>query len=74
MDQLTQEMFDAIVKMDKDTLDESQMGFMMARRGYMNDEQRTRFAKEIKLHEAGKLFNANEETEEEAPKSKGGKK
>ena len=61
MDSKSQEMFDAIIAMDKDSLSDEQKGFLMARRGYMNDEQRKRYADMIKLHEEGKLFGATEE-------------
>ena len=69
MDKLSQEMFDSLIEMDKDSLSEEQLAFLMARRPYMNDVQRTRFAKEIKLHEDGKLFAPKEEAEsdDEAP-------
>ncbi len=65
MDTQTQEMFDTIVAMDKDNLTKEQLGFLMARRDYMNDTLKARYASEIKLHEAGKLFV--EESTEEAP-------
>lgn len=73
MDKLSQETFDAIIEMDKDSLTEDQLAFLMARRPYMNDVQRTRFAKEIKLHEDGKLFAPKgdaESDEDEAPVAK----
>lgn len=63
MDQETQAMFDQIVEMDQNSLDDTQKGFLMARRSYMNDEQRKRYADMIKLHEAGKLFEAPEDAE-----------
>lgn len=63
MDAKTQELFDIIVSMDKDTLSDDQKGFLMARRSYMNDEQRKRYADMIKLHEAGKLLTPAEEDE-----------
>lgn len=68
MDTQTQEMFDTIVSMDKDNLTKEQLGFLMARRDYMNDALKARYASEIKLHEAGKLFV--EESTEEAPVEK----
>lgn len=68
MDTQTQEMFDTIVAMDKDNLTKEQLGFLMARRDYMNDALKARYASEIKLHEAGKLFV--EESTEEAPVEK----
>lgn len=63
MDNTSQEMFDQIIQMDKDSLSKEQRGFLMARRGYMNDEQRKRFADMIKAHEAGTLENEGEEDE-----------
>lgn len=70
-------MLEAILKMDKNSLSDDQLGFVMARRSYLNDADRARFADEIKAHEAGKLFSApSEEVEEgadeeaEAPKKK----
>lgn len=42
--------------MDKANLNTDQLAFVMARRDYLNDVDRARFAEEIKLHEAGKLF------------------
>ncbi len=63
MDSKTQELFDQIVSMDQDSMTDEQKGFLMARRGYMNDEQRKRYAGMIKLHEDGKLFPAPEEDE-----------
>lgn len=74
MDTQTQEMFDTIVAMDKDNLTKEQLGFLMARRDYMNDALKARYASEIKLHEAGKLFVEATATAEEAPvKEKKGK-
>lgn len=63
MDSKSQEMFDAIIAMDKDSLSREQLGFLMARRGYMNDEQRKRYAELIKKHEAGTLFKDEDEDE-----------
>jgi len=60
MDTKSKETLDMILSMDKDTLTEDQLAFVMARRGYLNDEQRKRFADEIELHEEGKLFNQPE--------------
>lgn len=56
-------MFNAIIAMDKDSLTREQLGFLMARRGYMNDEQRKRYADFIKKHEAGTLFEDEVEDE-----------
>lgn len=63
MDKQSQEMFDSLIEMDKDSLSEEQLAFLMARRPYMNDVQRTRFVKEIKLHEDGKLLTPKVEAE-----------
>lgn len=63
MDQKSQEMFDEILSLDQETLNDEQKGFLMARRGYFNDEQKKRYAEMIKLHEAGKLFASTEEDE-----------
>jgi hypothetical protein len=60
MDKETQEIFDTILAGDKETLNSEQLGFIMARRSYMNDEQRKRFKKEIDLHEEGKLIMGEE--------------
>jgi len=76
MDAKSQELFNLIVSMDQETLTNEQKGFLMARRSYMNDEQRKRYADMIKLHEAGKLIledesdESDEDEEEEAPKAK----
>jgi hypothetical protein len=56
MDKESQKVFDQIVSMDQESLSDEQKGFLMARRSYMNDEQRKRYAGMIKLHEDGKLF------------------
>lgn len=52
MDAQTQEMFDTIIAADKDTLNDQQREFLMARREYMNDDQRKRYADMIEDHEA----------------------
>jgi len=51
MDKTTQEVFDSILALDKDTLTEEQRGFLMARRSYFNDEQRARYKDLIADHE-----------------------
>lgn len=56
MDAKSKEIFDKILTKDKETLDQSELGFLMARRGYMTDEDRKRYSAEIKLHEQGKLL------------------
>lgn len=59
MDPKSQEMFDEILSLDQETLNDEQKGFLMARRDYFNDEQRKRYADMIKLHEAGKLLKGS---------------
>ncbi len=63
MDAESTKILNEILAGDKDTMSEEAMHFVMARRSYLNDEQRKRFEKEIKLHEAGKLFPFNKEEE-----------
>lgn len=63
MDNKSQEMFDALIAMDQESLNDEQKGFLMARRGYFNDEQKKRYAGMIKLHEEGKLFADKDEDE-----------
>jgi hypothetical protein len=63
MDTQSQAMFDELVAMDQEVLNDEQKGFLMARRGYFNDEQRKRYADMIKAHEAGKLFAPKVEDE-----------
>lgn len=57
MDLETQKQFDEIVAMDQNTLNDQQKGFLMARRSYLNDEQRKRYAEMIEEAEG------SEETE-----------
>lgn len=56
MDKTSQEQFDLLVVQEPESLSTEQLGFLMARRSYMNAEQKKRFANEIELHEEGKLF------------------
>lgn len=60
MDEKSKEILETILAADKDTLSREQLEFLMARRGYLNDEQRKRYEKEIKLHEKGELFKDEE--------------
>lgn len=53
-------MLDTILSKDKDSLSTEELAFVMARRQFLNDEQRKRFAEELKKHEAGKLFKTDE--------------
>lgn len=64
MDIESQKMFDIIVAKDQDSLSDEEKGFLMARRGYFNDEQRKRYADMIKLHESGKLIKAEKQLSE----------
>lgn len=63
MDQLSKETLDIILSKDKDTLSSEELGFLMARRSYLNDEQRSRYADLIKKHEKGELISSNEDTD-----------
>lgn len=63
MDPKSQEIFDEIVAMDQEALNDDQKGFLMARRGYFNDEQKKRYADMIKAHEDGTLFKGTDEDE-----------
>lgn len=65
MDSKSQEIFDELLAMDKDSLSLEQKQFLMARRGYFNDEDKKRYADIIKLHEAGKLTEEVEEDEDD---------
>lgn len=66
MDTFSQETLAEILKMDKANLTEDQLAFVMARRSYLNDADQARFAEEIKLHEAGKLFGGSANLDEVA--------
>jgi len=75
MDQETKDILEGILKMDKESLSEEQKSFLLARRSYLNDEQRKRYADLIEAHEAA--VEAAEEAagdEDEKPKKRGGKK
>lgn len=63
MDIQSQEVFDTILKKDKDSLSMEEIGFLMARRSYLNDADRARYADLIKKHEKGELFPVKEEEE-----------
>lgn len=52
MDPLSQEMFNKLVVVDSEGLNESEKGFLLARRDYMNDAQRKMHSKMIDAHEA----------------------
>lgn len=61
MDTQTKETLEVILSKDKNTLSREELGFVMARRSYLNDVDQKRFAEEIKLHEKGELFPVIEE-------------
>jgi hypothetical protein len=65
MDEKTKEIFDEILAMDQNELNDDQKGFLMARRGYFNDEQKKRYADMVKAHEAGKLIKEVKEDEDD---------
>lgn len=65
MDSQSQEMFNGLLALDKDSLSLEQKQFLMARRPYFNDEQRKRYADIIKQHEDGKLVAEVEENEDD---------
>lgn len=52
MDAKSQEMFDKIVVIDSEGLNDVERGFLLARRDYMNDAQRKMHSKMIDAHEA----------------------
>jgi len=47
MDIKSQEMFDAILEKDQNTLNTEEISFLVARRSYLNDEQKKRYEKLI---------------------------
>lgn len=51
MDPKSQEIFDTILTKDKNSLSLEEEQFLLARRDYMNDEQKKRYADLIKEHE-----------------------
>lgn len=51
MDADSQKIFDEILLKDQDSLSEGEVQFLMARRSYLNDEQRKRYASLIAAHE-----------------------
>lgn len=56
-------MFETILAKDQASLTDDEKGFLMARRSYMNDDQKKRYAEMIDLHEKGELFSAPVEDE-----------
>lgn len=52
MDQASKEILEEILRKDKNSITEGEKQFLLARRGYLNDEQRERFADLIEAHEA----------------------
>lgn len=51
MDSESQKIFDEILLKDQDSLSQEEVAFLMARRSYLNDEQRKRYADLISAHE-----------------------
>lgn len=60
MDSESKALFDEIVAKDQESLTRPEAEFLMARRSYMNDADKKRYADMIKKHEAGELFPAEE--------------
>lgn len=56
MDLQSKETLEIILQKDKASLTTEELGFLMARRSYLNEEQRAKYADLIKKHEAGSLF------------------
>lgn len=63
MDEQAKEILATILEKDKERLSTEELGFLMARRSYLNDEQRSRYADLIKKHEKGELFSTEENTD-----------
>ena len=57
----TQEVLNFILSLDIEELSDDQKEFLMARRSYLNAEQKTKYSKLIKLHEEGKLVTKDED-------------
>lgn len=70
MDAESQKTLDVILSMDKDSLTEDQKGFLLARRSYLNDEQRKRYADLIEAHEDAVKKGTVGKKAEEKPLSK----
>jgi hypothetical protein len=68
MDKQSQEMFDKLMRLDIDALNESELAFLIARRSYMNEVERARYSVAIKAHEDSL------DTEPKAPKEPKAKK
>lgn len=58
MDKESKALFDEIIAKDQESLTRPEAEFLMARRSYMNDADKKRYADMIKKHEAGELFPA----------------
>jgi hypothetical protein len=61
MDTQSKEMLEAILAKSKDSLSTEELGFLMARRSYLNDADTARYADLIKKHEKGELFSTSSE-------------
>ena len=68
MDQESKALFEEIVAKDQESLTRPEAEFLMARRSYMNDADKKRYADMIKKHEAGTLFPAEEGADEDLSK------
>lgn len=67
MDPEVMETLKAILEKDKDLLSEDEKQFLLARRSYLNDTERARFADMIKDHEASlKEVSADEKPAKKA--------
>ena len=53
MEQDVKEVLESILAKDKAELDDQEKAFLLARRSYLNEEQRARYADLIKAHEDG---------------------
>lgn len=71
MDKTSQETLAVILQREPESLSRDEMEFVMARRSYLSNEDKKRFAHEIELHEEGKLFEAREEAGEESEGEEG---
>lgn len=59
MDNQSKETLETILAKDKDSLSTEELGFLMARRSYLNDADTARYADLIKKHEKGELFSTS---------------
>ncbi len=54
MDEESKKMLEVIMSKSQEDLSTEERGFLMARRSYLNDEQKKRYADMIEEHEGGK--------------------